>query len=185
MWVFSKQQIKKIWFLIWFVPQLVKNLPAMQETWVRSLSWEDPLEKGKATHSSMLAWRIPLDCIVHGVAKSWTWDWATELNWTELNQGNRDTDTFWILTWQVSHISWIGKGHVQCSSVGKESACNIEDLGSIPELGRSPGEGNGNPLQCSCLENPSDGRAWWAAIYGVAQSRTRLQQLSSSSSIVL
>ena len=43
-------------------------------------------------------------------------------------------------------------------------------------------EGNGNPLQCSCLENPRDGGAWWAAIYGVAQSRTRLKRLSSSSS---
>ena len=42
-------------------------------------------------------------------------------------------------------------------------------------------EGNGNPLQCSCLENPRDGRAWWAAVYGVAQSRTRLKRLSSSS----
>ena len=44
------------------------------------------------------------------------------------------------------------------------------------------GEGNGNPLQCSCLENPRDGAAWWAAIYGVAQNRTRLKRLSSSSS---
>ena len=44
------------------------------------------------------------------------------------------------------------------------------------------GEGNGNPLQCSCLENPRDGEAWWAAVYGVAQRRTRLKQLSSSSS---
>ena len=44
------------------------------------------------------------------------------------------------------------------------------------------GEGNGNPLQCSCLETPRDGGAWWAAVYGVAQSRTRLKQLSSSSS---
>ena len=44
------------------------------------------------------------------------------------------------------------------------------------------GEGNGNPLQCSCLENPSDGGAWWAAVYGVAQSQTRLKWLSSSSS---
>ena len=43
------------------------------------------------------------------------------------------------------------------------------------------GEGNGNPLQCSCLENPRNGEAWWAAVYGVAQSRTRLKQLSSSS----
>ena len=42
-----------------FVAQLVKNLPAVQETWVQSLGWEDPLEKGKATHSSILAWRIP------------------------------------------------------------------------------------------------------------------------------
>ena len=42
------------------------------------------------------------------------------------------------------------------------------------------GEGNGNPLQCSCLENPRDGGAWWAAVYGVAQSRTRLKRLSST-----
>ena len=45
------------------------------------------------------------------------------------------------------------------------------------------GEGNGNPLQCSCLENPRDGGAWWAAVYGVTQSQTRLQQLSSSSTL--
>ena len=44
------------------------------------------------------------------------------------------------------------------------------------------GEGNGNPLQCSCLENPRDGGAWWAAVYGVAQSRIRLKRFSSSSS---
>ena len=48
--------------------QLVKNLPAMQEAWVGSLGWEDPLEKGKATHSSILAWRIPWTS--HGVTKS-------------------------------------------------------------------------------------------------------------------
>ena len=47
------------------------------------------------------------------------------------------------------------------------------------------GEGNGNPLQCSCLENPRDGGAWWAAVYGVAQSRTRLKRLSSSSSFLM
>ena len=46
------------------------------------------------------------------------------------------------------------------------------------------GEGNGNPLQCSCLENPRDGEAWWAAVYGVTQSRTRLKRLSSSSSML-
>ena len=47
------------------------------------------------------------------------------------------------------------------------------------------GEGNGNPLQCSCLENPMDGGAWWAAVYGVAQSWTQLKRLSSSSSSIL
>ena len=47
------------------------------------------------------------------------------------------------------------------------------------------GEGNGNPLQCSCLENPRDGGAWWAAIYGVAQSRTQLMWLSSSSMLLI
>ena len=59
------------------VAQVVKNLSAMRETWVRSLGWEDPLEEGMATHSSILAWRIPLDrgtwwATVHGVAKSQT-----------------------------------------------------------------------------------------------------------------
>ena len=67
-------------------------------------------------------------------------------------------------------------------SNSRESACNAGDPGSIPGSEISPGEENGNPLQCSCLENPRDGRAWWASIYGVAQSRTRLKQLSSSSS---
>ena len=56
----------------------------------------------------------------------------------------------------------------------KVSACNAGDLGSVPGLGRSPGEGNGNPLQFSCLENPMDRGAWWATVHGVAKSRTRL-----------
>ena len=56
-----------------------------------------------------------------------------------------------------------------CSSVGKESACNAEDPGSIPGSGRSPGEGNGNPLQYSCLENPMDRGAWQATVHGVAR----------------
>ena len=58
---------------------------------------------------------------------------------------------------------------------GKASVYNAGDLGLIPGLGRSPREGNGNPLQYSCLENPREGGAWWAAIYGVAQSQTQLK----------
>ena len=52
-------------------------------------------------------------------------------------------------------------------SDGEVSACNAEDLGLIPGLGRSPGEGNGNPLQSSCLENPMDRGAWWTVVHGV------------------
>ena len=55
-------------------------------------------------------------------------------------------------------------------SEGKAYACNAGDLGSIPGSGRSPGEGNGNPLQCSCLENPMDGGAWYAKVHRVAES---------------
>ena len=56
-------------------------------------------------------------------------------------------------------------------SVGKESDCNAGDPGSIPGLERSPGEGNSNPLQYSCLENPMDGGAWWATVHGVAKGQ--------------
>ena len=58
---------------------------------------------------------------------------------------------------------------------GKESTCNARDLGSIPGLGRSPGEGNGNSLQYSCLENPMDRGTWRATVHGVAKSQTRLK----------
>ena len=60
----------------------------------------------------------------------------------------------------------------------KASACNEGDMGSIPGPGRSPGEGNSNPLQYSCLENPMDGGAWQATIRGVAKSRTRLSDFT-------
>ena len=59
-------------------------------------------------------------------------------------------------------------------SEGKESACNAGDLSSIPGLGRSPGEENGNPLQYSCLGNSMDGGAWWATVHRFEKSQTRL-----------
>ena len=79
-----------------------------------------------------------------------------------------------------------GKSHgrrslVGCSPWGCEESDTTERLHFHFSLSRI-GEGNGNPLQCSCLENPRDGGAWWAAIYGVSQCRTQLNQLSSSSS---
>ena len=68
-------------------------------------------------------------------------------------------------------------------SDGKASAYNVGDLGSSPGSGRSPGEGNGTPLQYSCLENPMDGGAWWAAVHGVAKSRARLSNVTHSLSV--
>ena len=59
-------------------------------------------------------------------------------------------------------------------SDGKESACKARDLDSIPGLGRSPGAGNGYPLQYSCLESPMDRGAWWATVHGITQSQTWL-----------
>ena len=61
----------------------------------------------------------------------------------------------------------------------KHFASNAGDLGSIPGLGRSSGEGNGNPLQYSCLKNPMDREAWWATVHGVTKSRTRLSDFTS------
>ena len=60
----------------------------------------------------------------------------------------------------------------------KASACNAGDVGLIPESGRSPGEGNGNPLQYSCLENSMDRGAWWATVHRVAKSQTQLSNFT-------
>ena len=63
-------------------------------------------------------------------------------------------------------------------SDSKESAYSAGDPDSIPELGRSPGEGNGNPFEYSCLENPMNGEAWWATVQGVTKSWTQLSDLT-------
>ena len=88
--------------------------------------------------------------------------------------------------WHPTPVLLPGKSHgwrslVGCSPWGRKEFDTTERLHFHFSLS-CIGEGNGNPLQCSCLGNPRDGGAWWAAIYGVAQSRTRLKRLSSSSS---
>ena len=75
------------------VPQTIKNLPAMWETWVQSLGWEDPLEKGMATHNSRIPWRGAWRATVHGVAKSWT----------RLN----DQDTIHTVQWSLHTCSYL------------------------------------------------------------------------------
>ena len=100
------------------VAQRLKHLPTMRETQVQHLGREDLLEKGMATHSSVLAPSLQ--------------KWGSKKYF---------------------------KGFPGGSEV-KASACNVGDSGLIPGLGRSPGEGNGNLLPCSCLENPMERGAW-------------------------
>ena len=81
------------------------------------------------------------------------------------------------LAWKVPWTEEPGR----LQSMGREESDMTERL-HFHFLLSCIGEGNGNPLQCSCLENPRDAGAWWAAVYGVAQSQTRLKRLSSSNS---
>ena len=95
----------------------------------------------------------------------------------------------WRRKWQPTAVLLPGKSHgrrslVGCSPWGREESDMTEWLHFHFQLS-CIGEGNGNPLQCSCVENLRDGGAWWAAIYGVAESRARLKWLSSSSSSFL
>ena len=93
---------------------------------------------------------------------------------------------WWRRQWHPTPLLLPGKSHgrrslVGCSLWGRYESDMTEWLHFHFSLS-CIGEGNGNPLQCSCLENPRDGGAWWAAVYGIAQSWTRLKRLSSSSS---
>ena len=93
----------------------------------------------------------------------------------------------WRRQWHPTPVLLPGKSHGRRSLVGfspwgREESDMTKRLHFYFSLSCT-GEGNGNPLQCSCLENPRDSRVWWAAIYGVAQSRSRLKWLSSSNHI--
>ena len=125
---------------------------------------------------------------------SWTTTLSTgilEFNLSVLVFWNKEN--LWCINrrrqWHSTPVLLSEKSHgrrslVGCSPWGHQESDTTERPHfhfSLPCIG----EGNGNPLQCSCLENPRDGGAWWAAVYGVAQSRTRLKWLSSSSSIHL
>ena len=92
----------------------------------------------------------------------------------------------WRRQWHPTPVLLPGNSHgrrslVGCSPWGRYESDTTQQIHFHFSLS-CIGEGNGNPLQCSCLENPRGGGAWWAAVYGVAQSRTRLKRLSSSSS---
>ena len=101
----------------------------------------------------------------------------------------KTTGFLWRRQWHPTPVLLPGKSHGQrslvgCSPWGHEESDTTEQLHFHFSLS-CIGEGNGNPLHCSCLENPRDGEAQWAAVYGVAQSRTRLKRLSSTGFLCL
>ena len=117
-----------------------------------------------------------------------TFWWITKLSSTVVASFNSPPRSVWQRRqWQPTPVFLPGKSQGQrslvgCSPWGRWESNTTEQLPFHFSLS-CIGEGNGNPLQCSCLENPRDGGAWWAAVYGVTQSRTRLKRLSSSRSV--
>ena len=142
-------------------------------------------EKAMATHSSTLAWKVPWTEEPGGLqsmrSRRGGHDWATSLSLFTFMR--------WRGKWQPTPVFLPGEFQGQVSLVGcRLWGCWESDTAERPHFHFSlscVGEGNGSPLQYYCLENPRDGGAWLASIYGIAQSRTRLNRLSSSSSSML
>ena len=134
---------------------------------LRSLTWV----VREAAFQSIVSW-LPLP-LFHWIHQFWNRLYV------------RFLDLGFLRRWHPTPVLLPGKSHgrrslVGCSPSGREESGMTERIHFHFSLSCIE-EGNGSPLQCSCLENPRNGGAWWAAIYGVAQSRTRLKQLSSSS----
>ena len=155
---------------------------------VQFLGQEDPLKKEMATHSSILDWEIPWTEEPDGLQSKGSQRVRHDLT-TKQQQMHRLFEISWFWRMQIwfhanciKILGHLNKRHGLLGFPGgsevKAFASNTGDLGSIPGSGRSPGEGNGNPIQYSCLENPMDGGAWWATVHGVAKSRTRLSDFT-------
>ena len=140
------------------VAQMVKNLHAVQDTgfdpWVRKIPWRREWQPTP----------LFLPGEFHGQRSPEGYS-----PW-----GRKESDTTELLT-----LPLLPTKGLPCDSDGKASAYNAGDPGSIRGLGRSSGEGNGNPLQYSCLENPMGGGACWATVHGVTKSQTHLSDFTS------
>ena len=145
------------------------------------------MEEGMATHSSILVWRIPKDrgtwkAIVHGVAKSWTR--LEKLSMHPYLKIQTTAIRYSCLRWYScllvhwKHTLSPEKGDLASFQFIHLLLGDVFCLLPFPGSGRFPGEGNGNPLQCSCLENSMGRGAWWATVHGVAKSWTRRLTLS-------
>ena len=107
-----------------------------------------------------------------------TWETGVQLTSLRRCTGNEKPFILQILELFGVHLFTDASVHISGGSVGKASARNVRDLGSVPGLGRSPGEGNGHPLQYSCLEDSMDGGAWWATVHGVTKTWTWLSDFT-------
>ena len=168
-----------------------------EPTWIWSLGWEGLLEEGLATHSSILAWRIPGTEDSCGL-------WSLRLkraghNWSNLahmQAGWQYTDLCSFFNFEPISCWMSGSNccFLTCIQVSQEEFSRVFSKITVqnPSILQHSAfllsnshihtkEGNGTPFQYSCLENPWDAGAWWAAVYGVAQSQTRLKWLSSTS----
>ena len=159
----------------------------MQETLVWSLAWEDSLEKEMVTHYRILDWKIPWTERPGGLQSIESQRVTRVKRLSTHAQLTLPNNLNWRRQWHPTPVLLPGKSHGWRSLVGR-SPWGLWGLDTTVQLHfhfslSCTGEGNGNPLQCSCLENPRDGGAWWAAVCGVAQSRTWLKRLSSSSKI--
>ena len=133
--------------------------------------------QGKLLKVELLGPRVCIYNFLTGIT-SWPFKETVPINFQTVF---RHLDLLVLLIWCVKkwylvaliYISYVMNGGFSSGSNGKESACNTGDQRSIPGSRRSPGEGNGNPLQYSCLENPMDRGAWQATVCGVIKSRTR------------
>ena len=192
---------------------MVKNLPAMWETWVQSLSWEDPLEEGMETHFIIPDWRIPQRRLVVYNPELKSRTWLSDEHTHRLQSGKKQGCLLWpqllndvcnflknankrtlkintekeVSYAMIVYLESYNLCGTQVALVVKNLPANEQDLrdaGSVPGLGRSSGEGNGDPLQYSCLENPMDRGTWRVTVHRVTKSQTRLMWLHTHTIIV-
>ena len=153
------------------VAQMVKNLPAMWETWVQSLGWKDPLKRGRAIHSRILAWRIPWTVKSMGSQRvGHVWATFTFHSFLLTHSDEISIPSYLSINGKNPGLElWSQSRDFPGGSAVKNMPASAGDAGSIPMLGRSPRKGNGKPLLYFCLGNPMLRGAWWGTVHGVAK----------------
>ena len=162
-WVAGCLPQRHLWVFSWGCSPYFSRFPLFPQ--LDGETWEGQYHIGSEKNTQLSWCRIPFWCLQDNASPK---------------------KSQWRRQWHPTPVLLPGKSHGQrslvgCSPWGRYESDTTERLHFHFSLS-CIGEGSGNPLQCSCLESPRDGVAWWAAVYGVSQSRTRLKWLSSSSS---